>query len=91
MSPKLHTLIGETFPLALASVEDVVHLDVAACSLWWNRNQKVFLDVKFLFFKDSSISSDWRKQRKYEEHVCEVGMECFTPLMFLISGGTSTI
>ena len=50
LSPKLHAFIGETFPLALANVEVVAHLDVAACGLWWSGNQKIFLDVKFFTF-----------------------------------------
>ena len=47
LSPKLHTL---TFPLALANVKDVAHLDVATCGLWWSHNQKVFSDVKVFTF-----------------------------------------
>ena len=91
LSPKLLTLIGETFPLALPNVEDVAHLDVATCGLWWSHNHKIFWMLRFLLFKDFSISSDWRKQRKYEEHACEVEMGCFTPLVFSTSAGTSTI
>ena len=39
-------ITGETFPPALANVEDGAHLYVAACGFWGNRHQKVFLDAK---------------------------------------------
>ena len=47
--------------------------------------------LRILLFKDFSISSNWRKQRKYEKRVCEVEMGCFTPLVFSTSGRMSTI
>ena len=48
-------ITGETFPLALANVEDNAHLDVAACGFWENCHRKVFLDVKVF-----GGSTDWR-------------------------------
>ena len=47
-------------------------------------------------YKASSLSSLYRrfekeKQRKYEQHICEMEMGCFTPLVFSTFGGMSTI
>ena len=46
-------------------------------------------------YRCSSLSSLYHrleeKQRKYEQHIHEVEMGCFTPLVFSTFGGVSTI
>ena len=81
-------------------MEDGAHLDVAAKGFWGSHQQRAFFDVKVFnpnapSYRGSNLSSTYRrlereKQRKYEQHVRDVEMGCFTLLVFSTFGGMST-
>ena len=101
VEPHLQPCTGEIFLIASVNVEDGARLDVASDEFWGSRYQRVFIDVKVFnpnapSYKASSLSSLYRrlekeKQRRYEQHIYEVELGCFSPLVFSTFGGMFTI
>ena len=99
LSPIYSPLLVNT-SLASVNIEDDARLDVAAKGFWGSHHQRAFFDVKVFnlhapSYRGSNLSStchklEREKQQKYEQHICEVEMGCFTPLVFSTFGGMST-
>jgi len=73
------------------------HLDVATSGFLGCGYQilRYIFNHNASFYRCSSLSSLYcrleKKQRKYEQQICEVEIGCFAPLVFLTFGGMSTI
>jgi len=97
LEPVLQPLSGESFCYATANMEDEAHLDASVQGFWGGHHQKTFFDVRVinptaLSYCSTAASSLYRqfkgeKQRMHEQHVRNVKMSSFTPLVFSTFGG----
>jgi len=98
LSPNYSLLLEGLFHLLWLMLKMVnARLDVAASGFLGCGYQilRYIFNPNASFYRCSSLSSLYcrleKKQKKYEQRICEVEIGCFAPLVFLTFGGMSTI
>ena len=101
IEPVLQPITVETFQRRSTSTENSAHLDIQARGFWGSRSESAFFDVRI--FNPNAPSNhtsssaacyhrhEQAKRNLYEEPIHEVERASFTPLVFMTSGGASTL
>ena len=96
IEPHLQSLSGEVITPQSANRQDDARADIHARGFWGRRQCDVF-DIRVFHpnaqsYRNTSIPSVYRrheqqKKREYGDHVREVELASFTPLVFSTTGG----